>query len=138
MKKVCTFVCIALLTAFAVAAESKTDYTVLAAAGKVEKITATGSVAITKGMALLATDEVSVGLNSRLVVKNGNKTLVVSAMQKGPLASLASSGNDKGGIKMSGKATKSSAADQSGPDRTNVSTASTRAEAAESEEVDWE
>ena len=61
MKKVCTFVCIALLTAFAVAAESKTDYTVLAAAGKVEKITATGSVAITKGMALLATDEVSVG-----------------------------------------------------------------------------
>lgn len=141
-KTVCVvLLLVALVGTLSLFAEAETkEYTVMAVAGKVEKADASGKLeAVTKGMKLLPGDIVNTGLNSRLVLvlKNGDKTIVVSALQKGTVEKLVSTAaSDKPGIKMGAKAAESDAAKSIGPERTNVSTASTRAEMAEGE-TEW-
>lgn len=122
------------------AEETAGEYTVMAVAGKVERAEPSGKLEpVTKGMKLQPGDIVNTGLNSRLVLvlKNGDKTIVVSALQKGTVEKLVSTAaSEKRGIKMGGKAAESDAAKATGPDRTNVSTASTRAEMAE-DDTEW-
>ncbi len=140
-KTVCVvLLLVALVGTLSLIAEETREYTVMAVAGKVEKADASGKLeAVTKGMKLLPGDIVNTGLNSRLVLvlKNGDKTIVVSALQKGTVEKLVSTAaSDKPGIKMGAKAAESDAAKSIGPERTNVSTASTRAEMAEGE-TEW-
>ncbi len=103
-------------------------FVVHAIVGKVEREASAGTwEPVVKGMRLDGTVTVSTGLNSRLVLKRGERTIVIDAMKKGSLADLvARTGPDKAGVRIGGKAVKSDASD-AGPERTNVPTASTRA-----------
>ncbi len=114
------------------------EYVVQTVTGKVEREVSPGNwEAVKAGMKLAPSAVIHTGLNSSLVVRQGDSVLTIKAMQKGPLDKLASGVAAKGsGIKIGAKAKKSDAATDDGPERTNVSTASTRASDA-TQDIDW-
>lgn len=114
------------------------EFRVQAVAGKVERLVSDNSwEPVTKGMSLAENDTVSTGLNSLLVIKDGRKTVVIDSLKKGTLEELAAaSSSGKKGIRTGAGAVKSDAAKKTGPDRTSVSTASTRASIM-TNDIDW-
>lgn len=129
---------VALFSTVSFAAESGSDYIVQSVTGKVEREVSAGKwEAVTVGMKLAPSTVVNTGLNSGLVVKSGEKTLTIKAMQKGTLEKLvAALGVQASGIKLGAKVTETSVTADSGQARSNVSTASTRASEA-TEELEW-
>ncbi len=136
-KNVIALVILLVVCAGAVFAQSG-EFRVQAVAGKVERQVSEGSwEPVTKGMSLAENDTVSTGLNSILVIKNGSKTVVIDSLKKGSLEELtAASSSGKKGIRTGAGAVKSDAAKKSGPDRSNISTASTRASIM-TDDIDW-
>lgn len=127
-KNVMVLAILLVVSAGAVFAQSG-EFRVQAVAGKVERqVSGDSWEPVTKGMSLAENDTVSTGLNSILVLKNGGKTVVIDSLKKGLLEELtAAPSSGKKGIRTGAGAVKSDAAKKSGPDRTNISTASTRA-----------
>lgn len=115
-----------------------TEYVVQSVTGKVEYEASAGKwEAVTEGLKLAPAAVINTGVNSTLVVKLGEKSVTVKAMQKGAIEKLvASAASAKSGIKLGAKATSSDVTADSGQARTNVSTASTRASDA-TKDVDW-
>lgn len=108
---------------------------------KVEKLT--GKVtyesngewkAVSAGQELSSDTNISVALNSSLVVNNGSSSVTIKAMQKGTLEKLAATGAGKGGLKKASVA-KNIAGKANGA-QSGVSTASSRASEAKSD-LDW-
>ena len=125
------------LALFAEAASG--EYIVQSVTGKVEREVSAGAwEPVTRGMKLSPATVVNTGLNSNLVLKADGKAVTIKAMQKGTVEKLIS-GMDKAGsgIKLGSRVIKSDAAEDSGPGRTNISTASTRASDATGD-IEWE
>jgi hypothetical protein len=102
------------------------DYTVQSITGTVEREVSPGKwEAVKAGAVLSDAAVVNVGLNSSLVLKEADKTLTISAMQKGALKSLLQTGAASG-IRIGGKVSESNTT-ISARGTANVSTASTRA-----------
>lgn len=142
MKKIISIVLVLGILAgtFALYAETASqDFTVQSVNGKVEREVSAGKwEAVTKDMKLAPSAVVNTGLNSNLVLKQGDKIITIKAMQKGTVEKLTSAiASKKAGIKIGAKAAESNAAEDVGPGRTNVSTASTRASDA-TEDLEWE
>jgi len=139
MKKNVTILAILLVISLGMVFAQSDDFRVQAVAGKVERQGTDGAwEPVTKGMTLAAEDTVSTGLNSILVVKNGSRTVVIDSLKKGMMEELAvASGPAKKGIRAGSGVITSDAAKKKGPDRTNVSTASTRASIM-TNDIDWE
>ncbi len=138
--KVACAVCCAFLIAFgaslAVAEQAEGKISIQAIVGKADYESDGGWKAITKGMNLDQSVVVKVGMNSRLVVKSGERTVVIPSLSNDSLGDLVATQRGKG-VVIGGKAVKSDLLDDEAPDRTNVPTASTRAEVS-SDEIDWE
>jgi len=109
---------------------------------KVEKLT--GKVtydsngewkAVTAGQELSSDTNISVALNSSLVVNDGAASVTIKAMQKGTLEKLAATGAGKGGLKKASIA-KNNVAGKANGAQSGVSTASSRASEAKSD-LDW-
>ncbi len=128
---------IASLSAFADGA--KADYLVDKVVGKVEREVSPGKwEPVVGAMKLDPKSVINVGLNSSLVIKVGDRTVTVKAMQKGTVEQLTSvSVAAKPTIKIGAKATKSTADSSEVKGRTNISTASTRASDA-TKDLEWE
>jgi hypothetical protein len=102
------------------------SYVVQSVAGKVEKEISPGKwEAVSPGSSLSAATVLNTGLNSSLVVKNGDKTVTIKAMQKGTVESLAAAGSS-GGVRIGGRISVSNTA-VNARGTSNTSTASTRA-----------
>ena len=138
--KVVYAVCCVLLIVFgatlAVAEQAEGKLSIQAIVGKADYESEGGWKAITKGMTLDQSVAVKVGMNSRLVVKSGERTVVIPSLSNGNLGDLVATQRGKGVI-IGGKAVKNDSLLDDSPDRTNVPTASTRAEVS-SEEINWE
>ncbi|HNY21776.1 MAG TPA: hypothetical protein PKO22_06455 [Treponemataceae bacterium] len=128
---------IASVSAFADGANA--DYQVDKVVGKVEREVSPGKwEPVVGAMKLDPKSIVNVGLNSSLVIKVGERTVTVKAMQKGTVEQLTSvSVAAKPSIKIGAKATKSTADASEVKGRTNISTASTRASDA-TNDIEWE
>jgi len=120
-----------LVCSMAVFAETvKTEYIVQSVTGKVDyEVSAGNWKAVTEGIKLSSTANITTGINSKLVLKIDSRSVTIKPLQKGSLEELVakssvSSGN---GITIGAKATDSSVTADSGTTRSNVSTASTRA-----------
>ncbi|MBN2811017.1 hypothetical protein K7J14_11175 [Treponema zuelzerae] len=113
-------------------------YTVQSVTGKVEREVSPGKwEPVLKDSVLAPTAVVNVGLNSSLVVVQGNRNVAIKAMQKGALEKLlADSGSAKGGIKLGAKVKESSTGTELEKGRSSVSTASTRASDA-TNDIEW-
>ncbi|HNQ98005.1 MAG TPA: hypothetical protein PKH81_07930 [Treponemataceae bacterium] len=118
-----------LFCSLAAFAQSADEFVVQSVTGKVEREVSAGKwEAVEKGMKLAPSTVINTGLNSSLTLNTGDSKVTVKAMQKGTVEKLTSAvASKKSGVKIGAKATKSSAAEEGGPARTNVSTASTRA-----------
>lgn len=93
---------------------------------------------LTAGMKIAPSTVINTGLNSSVVLKLDEQVVTVKAMQKGTAEKLiASSAVASSGIRMGASANDSGVSANSGPARTNISTASTRASDA-TEDVKWE
>ena len=128
-----------LVCSLAVFAEAAaTEYIVQSVTGKVEFEASAGKwQAVTVGMKLAPSAVVNTGVNSTLVVKVGAASVTIKAMQKDTVEKLTSSvASAKTGVKIGAKATASDVTADSGQNRTNVSTASTRASDA-TKDIDW-
>ncbi len=127
-----------IFAAAALAAETAKDYTVKTVTGKVEaEITKGTWTAVTAGMVLKAGTALSTGLNSSVVLVSGDKTVTVKALQKDSVDTLFAAALAAGpGIKLGSMASGTSVTGETGPARTNVSTASTRASEA-TDELEW-
>jgi len=141
MKKLLMILLVAgMISGLALVAETVAgEYTVQSVTGKVEREVSAGNwEAITRGMKLSPATVVNTGLNSNLVLKADGKAVTIKAMQKGTVEKLTSGLANAGtGIKLGSRAIKSDAAEDSGPGRTNISTASTRASDATGD-IEWE
>jgi hypothetical protein len=127
---------IAFGASLAVAEQAEGKISIQAIVGKADYESDGGWKAITKGMNLDQSVVVKVGMNSRLVVKSGERTVVIPSLSNDSLGDLVATQRGKG-VVIGGKAVKSDLLDDEAPDRTNVPTASTRAEVS-SDEIDWE
>jgi len=128
-----------LVCSLAVFAEAAaTEYIVQTVTGKVEHEVSAGKwEAVTVGMKLAPSAVVNTGVNSTLVVKLGATSITIKAMQKDTIEKLASSvATAKTGVKIGAKAAASDVTADSGQNRTNISTASTRASDA-TKDIDW-
>ena len=139
MKVLCAACCVLLCVfgaTFAVAEQADGKISVQAIVGKADYDSDGGWKTVTKGMTLDQSVAVKVGMNSRLVVKSGERTVVIPSLSSGTLGDLVAAQRGKG-VVIGGKAVKGNLLDDDAPDRTNVPTASTRAEVS-SEEINWE
>jgi len=128
-----------LVCSLAVFAEAAaTEYIVQTVTGKVEFEASAGKwQAVTVGMKLAPSAVVNTGVNSTLVVKVGANSVTIKAMQKDTVEKLTSSvASAKTGVKIGAKAAASDVTADSGQNRTNISTASTRASDA-TKDIDW-
>jgi hypothetical protein len=101
-------------------------YIVQSVTGKVEKEVSPGRwEAVSEGSGLSAATMLNTGLNSSMVVKDGDKVITIRAMQKGTLESLAAA-NSSSGVRIGGRISSSTTA-VSARGTSNTSTASTRA-----------
>lgn len=96
-------------------------------AGKWEKVTTDKK--------LTASVQISTGLNSSLTLKTGGEIITIPAMQKGTIEKLIASSENRTGIKLGAVISETPVA-ASTQERTNISTASTRAEKI-NDEVKW-
>lgn len=140
MKKL-VIVAIALLTLVSgglFAADAVEDYIVQSVTGKVEReVSANKWESVVVGMKLSPSTIVNTGLNASLVLKKGEKVIVIKAMQKGTIDKLvASMGTQSSGIKLGTKIKETDVTADSGQAKSNVSTASTRASEA-TEDLEW-
>jgi hypothetical protein len=128
-----------LICSLAVFAETATQViTVQTVIGKVEREVSAGKwEAVTKGMKLTPATVINTGLNSSLTILLGERVATVKAMQKGTVEKLTSgTASTKGGIKLGAKVIESDVTADPDAERTNISTASTRASAA-TKDVEW-
>ncbi|MDR0624345.1 MAG: hypothetical protein LBG10_07935 [Treponema sp.] len=101
-------------------------YVVQSVTGKVEREVSPGAwEAVEAGAILTPATVINTGLNSTLVLKNGDKTFTIKAMQKGAVENLAAAAGS-GSVRISGKISSSTAALRA-RGTSNTSTASTRA-----------
>ena len=139
MKRIVCSIVMILVSLTVVLFAQSGSWQVLSVAGRVERQLQSGIwEPVTKGMSLSSKDTVTTGLNSILIVKTGDRTVVIDSLKKGSIEelSVASSSGQKG-IRSGRSAVTSDAAVKTGPDRTNISTASTRAEM-RSDEIEWD
>lgn len=138
-KKVLTLlILVTLLCSMTLFAQTAIQYTVKEVSGKVEVETAAGKwEAVTVGMTLSPSAVINTGLNSKLVLQNGDTVLSIKPMKKGTveklIAELSGSGSS---IKLGSKVQSSGAAEDKGQVRSDVSTASTRASDA-TKDLEW-
>jgi D-serine deaminase-like pyridoxal phosphate-dependent protein len=103
-------------------------YAVDSVRGRVEKEVSPGKwEAVSPGSMVFANTVINVGLNSRLVIKEGTKAVTIDTMGKNTVQNLISAASGgAGGVKIAGKAvnTQTGTVSQS---TSNISTASTRA-----------
>ena len=128
-----------LVCSVAVFAEAAaTEYIVQSITGKVEFEASAGKwEAVKVGAKLAPSTVVNTGVNSTLVVKLGAASITIKAMQKDTVEKLTSSvASAKTGVKIGAKAADSDVTADSGQNRTNISTASTRASDA-TKDIDW-
>jgi hypothetical protein len=90
--------------------------------------------AVTEGMTLSPATVINTNLNAQLVLDEGGKTVVIKAMQKGALGTLAG-GASASGVRISGRVTESRT-DTAARGTSNISTASTRASDAAAD-MEW-
>jgi hypothetical protein len=110
-------------------------YIVQSVAGKVEREVAPGRwEALTPGASLTPAAVINTGLNASLVLKNGNKTVTIKAMQKGTVENLAGA-ESASGVRIGGRISSSDTA-ISARGTSNTSTASTRASEAVTD-LEW-
>ncbi|MDR1240226.1 MAG: hypothetical protein LBK27_08925 [Treponema sp.] len=110
-------------------------YVVQSVAGKVEREVSPGKwEPVAVGASLTAATVINTGLNSTLVLKNGDKTVTIRAMQKGTVENLAAAGSASG-VRIGGKISSSNTA-VNARGTSNTSTASTRASEAVAD-VEW-
>jgi hypothetical protein len=134
MRKI-VFLVLILGLAFSGIAFAADSYVVQSVTGKVEKEVSPGKwEAVSVGSNLSAAIMLNTGLNSSLVVKNGDKTVTIKAMQKGTVESLAAAGSS-GSVKIGGRISVSNTA-VNARGTSNTSTASTRASEAVGE-YEW-
>lgn len=114
------------------------EYTVQTVTGIVTQEVSAGKwEAVTAGKKLAPSAVINTGLNSTLILKGGDSTVTIRAMQKGTVASLVSaSAAGTTGIKLGATITESKVNTDNAQGRTNISTASTRASDA-TEDVEW-
>jgi hypothetical protein len=111
-------------------------YVVQSVTGKVEREVSPGKwEAVSEGTSLTAAAVINTGLNSTMVLKNGNTTVTIRAMQKGTVENLAAAGTSSG-VRIGGKVSSSNTA-VSARGTSNTSTASTRASEAASSDMEW-
>jgi hypothetical protein len=111
-------------------------YVVQSVIGKVEREVSPGQwKAVPVGASLTAATVINTGLNSILVLKSGDKTITIKAMQKGTVENLAAAGSSSG-IRIGGKISSSNTALRV-RDTTNTSTASTRASEMTVNDPEW-
>lgn len=136
-KKFVAVALVAFISVMAVFAEA--NYTVKSVVGKVQYEAAPGTwKTITKGQTLSPSTVINTGLNSKLVLVFGDKTITIKPMQKGTIEKIAlSSENDKNGVTKKIAVNKSNVEDDSDGTTKGVATASTRASDAK-DDVDWE
>ncbi|MDR1318856.1 MAG: hypothetical protein LBJ90_04455 [Treponema sp.] len=133
MKKFVLFLIIGLM--FSGILFAADGFVVQSVTGKVEKEVSPGKwEAVREGSTLSAATVLNTGLNSNLVVKNGEKLITIKAMQKGTLESLAAV-NSSSGIRIGGRISSSTTA-VNARGTSNTSTASTRASEAVNEQ-EW-
>jgi hypothetical protein len=126
MKKVLFIVLILgmVLTGLVFAADG---YEVQRVDGKVEREVSPGKwEAVAAGAVLTPATMINTGLNSTLVLKAGEKTFTIKAMQKGTVENLTSAGVSGSGIRIGGKVSDSNTT-TTARGTSNISTASTRA-----------
>jgi len=106
--------------------------------GKVEREVSAGKwEAVSAKMKLDPSTVVNTGLNSTLVLLVGDRVVTINAMQKGTVEKLTSGvATTKAGIKLGAKVTDSDVTANADQERTNISTASTRASDA-TKDVEW-
>ncbi len=107
--------------------------------GRVEREIADGRTeAVKRGMRLTPATVIITGVNSTLVIRVDDRVYTIRALQKDTIANLISALTaNRGGVRIRGTADTSDVNTDSGPNRTNISTASTRAEDAADDEVEW-
>ena len=93
---------------------------------------------LTMDSALTEMSLINTGLNSTLTLLLDGKEIVIKAMQRGTVKDLSKKMKSSGGgITLGGSLTSGTLNTETGQDRTNISTASTRASDAK-EDLDWE
>lgn len=136
-KKYLTAVILAVLSMAAVFAEA--GYKVKSVIGKVQYEAAPGTwKSVKKGQELSPSTVVNTGLDSKLILVFGDKTITIKQMQKGTIEKLAlvlESGKD--GIKKGVAVTKNNVNGDADGSTKGVATASSRASDAK-EDLDWE
>jgi len=128
-----------LVCSLAVFAEAAaTEYIVQSVTGKVEFESSAGKWdAVTVGAKLAPSAVINTGVNSTLVLKVGANSVTIKAMQKDTVEKLVSGvASAKTGVKIGAKAAASDVTADSGQNRTNISTASTRASDA-TKDIEW-
>jgi hypothetical protein len=134
MKKLCVLMILGVVFAGLVFAAD--PYVVQSVSGKVEREVSPGKwEAVGAGASLTAATVINTGLNSSMVLKNGDKTITIRAMQKGTVENLAAAGST-GGVRIGGRVSSSDTA-VSARGTSNTSTASTRASEAAAADVEW-
>jgi hypothetical protein len=112
------------------------EYEVQRVTGKVEREVSPGRwEAVAVGAVLTPATVINTGLNSTLVLKTGEQTLTVKAMQKGTVENLTSAGASSAGVRIGGRVSDSNTA-TTARGTSNISTASTRASDA-ADDLDW-
>jgi hypothetical protein len=115
------------------------SYKVQSVVGKVQYEAAPGTwKTVTKGQELAPSAVVNTGLNSKLVLVLGDKTITIKPMQKGTIEKLAlASDGGKKGITKGEEVAKSDVKDEDTKTTKGVATAASRASEAK-EDVDWD
>ncbi|MGL1893829.1 MAG: hypothetical protein OCD02_19485 [Spirochaetaceae bacterium] len=114
--------------------------TVLSVTGRVKVQSTTGTwEVVTEDTVLSLESFISTGLNSSIILSFGEDEIYeINAIQKGSIADLTSSMSAGGtGLKIKGTLTKSDVNADDIQERTNISTASTRADAVTDDELEW-
>jgi hypothetical protein len=113
-------------------------YKVQSVTGKVQYESAPGTwKTVTKGMELSPSTNINTGLNSKLVMVNGDKTITIKPMQKGTIEKLAlAADGGKTQITKGADVTKTENDSDVVGTKKGVATASSRASEAK-EDVDW-
>ncbi|MDR2029073.1 MAG: hypothetical protein LBP93_06000 [Treponema sp.] len=135
MKRILLFV-IVLGIVFSGLVFAADGYEVQRVDGKVEREVSPGKwEAVSVGAVLTPAAVINTGLNSTLVLKAGEKTFTIKAMQKGTVENLTSAGGSGAGIRIGGRVSDSNTT-TTARGTSNISTASTRASDA-AEDLEW-
>jgi len=140
MNKRCVMsVLLAIFAAALIFAEGTGSYKVQSVVGKVQYESAPGTWKnIAKGQELAPSAVVNTGLNSKLVLVLGDKTIIIKPMQKGAIEKLAlAADSGKNGITKGIEVSKSDVKGDTTETTKGVSTASSRASEAK-EDVEWD